>query len=86
MNQGCGDMFFYIVYWVDDSFKRRTRHLRMIKIDSTSGSQMAWHVTNFHDDFNIKDKILAYVTDGGPNLTICSRELKGIICCAVLDI
>ena len=58
----------------------------MIKMDFTSGSQIDLHLTDFLDEFNIREKIVAYVTDGGAKLTTCSRQLQGIVCCAVLDI
>lgn len=85
MTCGCQDIFSVIAYWIDGSLKRRSRYLRMIKMESTSGFQMALHLIDVLDEFKTKENIVAYVTDGGTNLNTCSRELEGIVCCAALD-
>ena len=57
MTRGCQDFFSVIAYWIDGSLQRRTRYLRMIKMDSTSGSQIALHLTDVLDEFKIKETL-----------------------------
>ena len=51
MTRGCQDIFSVIADWIGDSLKQRTRYLRMIEMDSTSGSQIDLHPTDVLDQF-----------------------------------
>lgn len=88
MSRGSKDVFSVICHWLDDKLDFQTRHMEMIQMDGTSGTDIPLKLSRMLQDFNLCSKIVAHVTDGGSNLATCTRQLIGTVkfSCFDLDI
>ena len=86
MSRGAQDIFSVMAHWLDEKLKMTSRHLQLVKMDGTKGVEIAAKLSCLLEDYGIKDKVIAYVTDGGSNLATCTAALVGLVKCMYLDI
>lgn len=62
---------------VRDEFSSRTK----LKLKSTNGWHIAANFSCLLENYAIQDKIIAYITDSGSNLSTCTSELASFVNC-----
>ena len=90
MSRGAEDIFDIIVLGMDDEFRQHHVHLSLIEVKDTQSDVLVQHLTDILTKYNLTQKNIACVKDGGSTLQTCSEHdtiswmIQDIVSCSEL--
>lgn len=82
MSRFLKDIFDLVAHGMFEILKPVQLNLRMVQVSSKTSESLFLIL----ERFNLKPKIIAYLTDTGTNLIVCTNALSHFMCCENLSI
>jgi hypothetical protein len=76
MSRHVKDTFATVVHFIDDEGNLQSRILDVCEVDSTTGVDLAPKFKKVCETFNLQDKTVAIVKDGGGNLAVMADAIS----------
>jgi hypothetical protein len=84
MSKGAHDVFALVISFLNEKWQLQHITIRLFEASETTRHIMARNLTKLLDQYDLREKIIAYVEDEGANLNVTTIALKSMVNCEVL--